>query len=121
MSNPESHAAVLAEDLPAIYEVIARDNPAAADRVLDAVEATFEQLSAQPECGMTYPTRPPRLRGVRMPSTFFKTHAPRKTGEVVVPLAVTFRMLACVRRPPRGLSGGSGTLRNSSPLTASMP
>ena len=34
-------------------------------------------------------------------------HLPRRTGEVVVPLAVTLRTLACVMKPPRGLSGGS--------------
>ena len=30
------------------------------------------------------------------------TKAPRGTGDVVVPLAVTFRIAACVRKPPRG-------------------
>jgi plasmid stabilization system protein ParE len=43
----ERHAAVIAEDLPLIYASVARDNPAAAERVLDAVEATFEQLTRQ--------------------------------------------------------------------------
>ncbi len=36
---------------------------------------------------------------------------PRSTGEVVVPLAVTLRTLACVISPPRTLSAGSFTLR----------
>jgi hypothetical protein len=36
-------------------------------------------------------------------------------GEVVVPLAVTLRTLAIVRTPPRWLSGGRATFRNSQP------
>ena len=43
------------------------------------------------------------------------------TGEVVVPLAVTFSTLAIVSTPPRWLSGGSVTLRNSQPSTPGMP
>ena len=49
------------------------------------------------------------------------TQLPRRTGEVTVPLAVTFRMAACVSRPPRGLSFGSGTGTNSSLVTPGMP
>ena len=62
----EPHDAVLAVDLPGIYGFIARENPNAAERVLDAIEVTFRQLANQPECGVIYPTRNPRLRGVRM-------------------------------------------------------
>ena len=62
----EPHAAVLADDLPAIYAFIARDNPEAAERVLEAVQGTFDQLAQQPECGVHYPTRNPKLAGVRM-------------------------------------------------------
>ena len=62
----ESHPAVVAEDLPRIYTSIARDDPTAAERVLDAVEKTFEQLTRQPECGVTYRTRNRSLPGVRM-------------------------------------------------------
>ena len=62
----ERHAAVIAEDLPHIYASVARDNPAAAERVLDAVEATFEQLTRQPECGVTYRSRDRNLPDVRM-------------------------------------------------------
>ena len=46
---------------------------------------------------------------------------PRSTGEVVVPLAVTLRTLACVITPPRRLSAGSFTLRNLEPVTPPMP
>ena len=35
----------------------------------------------------------------------------RFTGEVTVPLAVSLRTLACVKKPPRWLSGGSATRR----------
>lgn len=62
----EPHAAVLADDLPAIYAFIARDNPEAAERVLEAVQGTFDQLAQQPQCGVHYPTRNPKLADVRM-------------------------------------------------------
>jgi toxin ParE1/3/4 len=62
----QRHPAVVAEDLPHIYASIARDNPQAAERVLDAVEATFEQLTRQPECGVTYKSRNRNLPDVRM-------------------------------------------------------
>ena len=51
------HPAVLEEDLPGIYAHIARDNPAAAERVLDAVEATLDQLARQPLSGIIFRTR----------------------------------------------------------------
>ena len=47
--------------------------------------------------------------------------APRRTGEVVVPLAVTFSTLAWVSSPPRGLSAGSGTRRRATPSTPGRP
>jgi len=62
----ESHGAVLADDLPGIHAFIARDDRAAADRVLEGVQSTFDQLAQQPECGVGYPTRHPELRDVRM-------------------------------------------------------
>ena len=62
----EPHSAVLAEDLPGIYAFIARDDPQAAERVLAAVEKTFDQLARQPQGGVSYPTRQAKLREVRM-------------------------------------------------------
>ena len=62
----ERHPAVIEDDLPGIYARIAHDNPAAAERVLDAVEETFLQIATQPECGVLYPTRNPQLKTVRM-------------------------------------------------------
>ena len=62
----ERHPAVIGDDLPGIYAYIARDNPAAAERVLDAVEATFAQIAAEPESGVQYPTRIPRMKAMRM-------------------------------------------------------
>jgi len=53
----ERHPAVIEEDLPGIYAHIARDNPAAAERLLDAVEMVFAQIAAQPEIGVLYPMR----------------------------------------------------------------
>ena len=62
----ERHPAVIERDLPEIYAHIARDNPDAAERVLDAVGTTFAQITAQPECGVLYPTRNARMKAVRM-------------------------------------------------------
>jgi toxin ParE1/3/4 len=53
-------------DLPEIYAFIAKDDPVAADRVLDAVDATFSQLTQQPGSGVIYPTRSPALQDVRL-------------------------------------------------------
>ena len=61
----ERHPTVIEEDLPDIYGFIARDNPAAAERVLDAVEATLANLLARPESGVPYPTQNPRLKVLR--------------------------------------------------------
>lgn len=70
----ELHAAVLAQDLPAIYSFIAKADPDAAERVLDGVEQTFEVLAHQPVSGVRYPTRNPLLQNVRMlRSTIFRT------------------------------------------------
>ena len=62
----ERHPAVIGDDLPGIYAHIARDNPAAAERVLDAVAATFAQIAAQPESGVPYPTRNTQMKAIRM-------------------------------------------------------
>ena len=62
----ERHPAVIDEDLPGIYAHIARDNPAAADRLLDTVEEVFAQIATQPEIGILYPTRNPQMKDVRM-------------------------------------------------------
>ena len=43
--------------------------------------------------------------------------APRRTGDVVVPLAVTFNTLAWVIKPPRTLSLGNDTRRKLTPST----
>ena len=62
----DRHPAVIGDDLPGIYAHIARDNPAAAERVLDAVAVTFAHIAAQPESGVQYPTRNPQMKAVRM-------------------------------------------------------
>jgi len=62
----ERHPAVIEDDLPGIYAHIAYDNPAAAERVLDAVAETFAHIAAQPESGVLYPTRNPQMKTVRM-------------------------------------------------------
>ena len=41
----DRHSAVVEQDLPDIYSFIAERDPAAAERVLDAVEETFRQLA----------------------------------------------------------------------------
>jgi toxin ParE1/3/4 len=62
----ERHPSVIEDDLPGIYAHIARDNPAAAERVLDAVAKTFDDLAAQPEMGVLYSTRNPQMKALRM-------------------------------------------------------
>ena len=62
----ERHPAVVEEDLPEIDAFIARDDQAAAERVLDAVVAGFFQLTRYPESGVAFPTRNLRLKGMRM-------------------------------------------------------
>ncbi len=62
----ERHPAVIAEDLPDIYTFTARDNPAAAERLLDAIELSFAQLTRQPDCGVTYRSRNRNLAEMRM-------------------------------------------------------
>jgi toxin ParE1/3/4 len=62
----ELNAAVLAEDLPDIYAFIARNNPAAAQRVLEAVHRTFDLIAREPACGVLYASRNPQSAGVRM-------------------------------------------------------
>jgi toxin ParE1/3/4 len=62
----ERHPDVTACDLPEIYAFIARNDPVAADRVLDAVEDTFRQIAQYPECGAIYPSRSAKLKGLRI-------------------------------------------------------
>lgn len=62
----ERHAAVIADDLPRIYAFIARDDRAAAERVLDAIELTLEQLAQHPESGMRYQTEDRYLADIRV-------------------------------------------------------
>ena len=59
-------SAVVEQDLPDIYSFIAERDPAAAERVLDAVDETFRQLARHPDCGMLYPTRNGKLQSLRM-------------------------------------------------------
>ena len=53
--------------------------------------------------------------------SFRNTHAPRSTGLVRSPLLPIARIAAMPSRPPRGLSCGSFTMRNSSPTTGPPP
>ena len=59
--------------------------------------------------------------GIAMPSNRSETHTPRLTGEVDVPLAVTFMVADCVHRPPKGVSCGKFTCGRSKPATAGKP
>jgi toxin ParE1/3/4 len=52
-------------ELSAIWEHIARDNPDAADRVVEAAFRTFAELAATPEMGVRGRFKNPRLAGVR--------------------------------------------------------
>ena len=71
----ERHPAVIEDDLPGIYDHIAHDNPSAAERVLEAVAETFDQIAAHPESGVTYPSPNPNINAVRMlPVSGFNTY-----------------------------------------------
>lgn len=71
----ERHPAVTEKDLPGIYAHIARENPVAAERVLDAVAQTFMHISADPEIGVLYPAQNLRMEPVRMlPVTGFNNY-----------------------------------------------
>jgi len=50
-----------------------------------------------------------------LPRILSSTQAPRSTGDVRVPSAVTFKTLACVITPPRCEPGGSVVRRSSLP------
>ncbi len=107
MAEIERHPAVVAEDLPKIYATIARDNPAAAERVLDAVEVTFDLLAREPAAGVAYLTRNAKLRGLRMlPVIGFRNYLVfhRIAGERVRILYVTHgarHLLRLFRRSQR--------------------
>src|SRR4051812_32709819 len=51
------------------------------------------------------------------PIRCFMIHAPRITGEVVVPFDVTRMIAPCVSKPPYGLPAGSGAFRIREPVT----
>jgi toxin ParE1/3/4 len=51
-------------DLDAIYDYIARDNPRAAEALLDKIRTRFRLLAEQPSIGRTRPELAPRLRGL---------------------------------------------------------
>lgn len=60
------HPSVQTRDLPRIYARIAQDNPTAADRVLDAIEAAFELLRMTPFAGPEYDMENDDFKGARM-------------------------------------------------------
>ncbi len=79
----ERHPAVIGDDLPGIYAYVARDDAAAAERVLDAVAETFAKIAVQPECGIAYPSRNPEMKGARMlPVTGFNPNSEVDRGDL---------------------------------------
>ncbi len=62
-------------DIVDLAAYIAKDNAAAAERFLDACEATFEFLAGSPQIGEVYPTKNRRLSGLRIfPVRGFSNH-----------------------------------------------
>jgi plasmid stabilization system protein ParE len=59
----ERHSAVIERDLPELYSFIAKHDPIAAGRVLDAIEETFDQLARHPDSGASYPTPQSKTTG----------------------------------------------------------
>jgi toxin ParE1/3/4 len=53
------------DELWAIWDYIAQDNPGAATRVIEAAYETFRSLAAAPGLGRPRKFRDPRLKGVR--------------------------------------------------------
>jgi plasmid stabilization system protein ParE len=71
----ELHPAIEDVDLPVIYNFIFGDNPAAADRVLRAIRATFLHLVSQPRSGVSYRSGMHRHSGMRMlPVPHFRSY-----------------------------------------------
>lgn len=71
----ERHSAVVEKDLPDLYSFIARHDLAAAERLPEAIEETFDQLTRHPDSGVLYPTQNPKLRALRMlPVTRFRDY-----------------------------------------------
>ena len=62
----EKDSGVVRIDLPEIYAFIAKADVAAADRVLDAAEQTFEDLTRQPLSGVVYRAKPANVAELRM-------------------------------------------------------
>ena len=54
-------------------------------------------------------------------SSSASTHWPRRTGEVRVAIAVMVSTLACASRPPRCVSGATGTRTSCVPVTPAIP
>lgn len=62
-------------DLADLYAHIAVSTPAAADRFLAAAARTFDKLASHPGLGRLFPTRRPKLRGLRVwPVAGFPSH-----------------------------------------------
>jgi toxin ParE1/3/4 len=78
-------------DILDIIDHIATQNPAAAERVYAAYEATLELLRRTPDIGRLYDSADPRLAGVRMlPIQRYHTYLlfHRRAGDVVEVLHV---------------------------------
>jgi len=53
-------------DIVELAVYIGRDSARAANRFLDATDETFAMLAQQPFLGAEYPTKNPRLKGIRV-------------------------------------------------------
>jgi len=52
-------------DLVNIWLYISEDNPLAADRLFEAVQSTFENLSEKPKIGTVFESKRIKLKGIR--------------------------------------------------------
>ena len=59
--------------------------------------------------------------GMCTPRSRSATNTPRFTGDVLVPLAVTFITAGCVQSPPKGEPSGSLISRSTLPNTSGRP
>jgi plasmid stabilization system protein ParE len=64
--NLEKDSGVVLTDLPEIYAFISKADVAAAERVLDAADQTFQDITQQPQSGVVYRAKPTDVPELRM-------------------------------------------------------
>lgn len=71
-------------DLHSIWDYIARDNPTAADRLVDAIRQHFELLARQPGLGQACDFGDPNLRRFPVRKNYVIYYRPQSAGITIV-------------------------------------